>query len=107
MACQQNKHKTQNYLDAFNEQSFQLKTKINEQHLTCDKILEDCHKIQSFNQLVLSCAGWLQSEFDHRNASNNIVIAQIESLKSSEEFSIHMEEDMNKTLKIIEDLKIK
>ena len=69
--------------------------------------MEDCRQVQSVNQLVLKCADWLQSEFNHRNASNNIVIAQIESLKSSEEFSIHMEEDMAKTFNIIDELKVK
>ncbi|EFX62035.1 hypothetical protein DAPPUDRAFT_337579 [Daphnia pulex] len=47
------------------------------------------------------------SEFSHRNATNNILIAQVESLKSSEEFSILMEEDMVKTLKTIDELRVK
>jgi hypothetical protein len=107
VACQQSKHKTQNYLEAYSEHSLQLKSRINEQHLTCDKVLKDCHQVQSVNQFVLSCADWLQSEFSHRNATNNILIAQVESLKSSEEFSILMEEDMVKTLKTIDELKVK
>lgn len=107
VACQLSKHKTQNYLEAYSERSLQLKSRINEQHLTCDKVLKDCHQVQSVNQFVLSCADWLQSEFSHRNATNNILIAQVESLKSSEEFSILMEEDMVKTFKTIDELKVK
>jgi hypothetical protein len=79
VACQLSKHKTQNYLEAYSERSLQLKSRINEQHLTCDKVLKDGHQVQSVNQFVLSCADWLQSEISHRNATNNILIAQVES----------------------------
>jgi hypothetical protein len=108
MDCQQNKHKCLNYPDAFNECSLQLSSKIHEQHSTWVKVLENWNKIQSVNQLVLSCAAWLQTEFSHRNASNNSLIAQImESLNSSEEFPVQMEKDMVKTLNNIEELKVK
>jgi hypothetical protein len=70
--CQENKNKT----------------------LLPDVVLEKFDTITSFNQLVPSFAGWLQSEFNHRNDILKILIARIESLLPSDEFPVRMERDM-------------
>ena len=104
--CLLNKHHLQNLNDFQNSCMSQLKTKISQTNVACDKALEDYKKIQSAHQVIIAWIRWLQLEITHRDASNTSSIARLESLKMPETF--HAEtcenEDMQSIFNRVEEL---
>lgn len=104
LGCYEESHTIQNYDDLYNALSLQLKIQINKTNSACGHTLIKCRQIQSAHQVILAWMQWLRLEISQWDSSNNATIAQLESLKISEEFNVPQGKELQCTINKINKL---